>query len=65
MGALSLAAGATMLPILLAVGGVVAVLGIVAALLALLVPAIPFILLGLMIWVFMRKRPEKAPVVIN
>ncbi len=57
MGALSLAAGATLLPILLVVGLVVGVLGALAALIALLVPAIPFILLGLMIWAIVRKRP--------
>jgi hypothetical protein len=56
-GAFSLVAGAAILPILLTVGVAVAVIGAVAALLALLVPAIPFILLGLMIWALMRKRP--------
>ena len=60
MGALSLAAGATLLPILLVVGLVVAVLGAIAALIALLVPAIPFFLLGLTIWALTRKRPVAA-----
>jgi uncharacterized membrane protein YbaN (DUF454 family) len=60
IGAVGLAAGATLLPILLLVGLVVAVLGAVAALLALLVPAIPFILLGLMIWAIVRKSPAVA-----
>ena len=46
MGAVGLAAGAAVLPILLIVGLAVVVLGAFAALLALLVPAIPFLLLG-------------------
>ena len=56
-GAFSLAAGAALLPILLMVGVAVAVLGAIAAVLALLVPAIPFILLGLMVWALVRRRP--------
>ena len=59
-GAFSLLAGAAILPILLLIGVVVAVVGAIAALLALLVPAIPFVLLGLMIWVFVRRRPVAA-----
>ena len=59
-GALGLVAGATLLPVLLVVGLAVAVLGAIAALIALLVPAIPFILLGLTIWAFTRKRPVAA-----
>jgi len=39
---------------------VVAVLGAIAALVALLVPAIPFVLFGLMIWAIVRKRPATA-----
>jgi len=39
---------------------VVAVLGVIAAILALIVPAIPFILLGLMIWAIVRKKPVVA-----
>ena len=57
MGALSLSASAAILPILLVVGGAVAVISILAAILSLLVPAIPFLLLGLVIWAFMKKRP--------
>lgn len=61
-GALSLAAGAALLPILLTVGLAVAVIGAVAALLALLVPAIPFVLLGLAIWAMMRRTEQESPV---
>lgn len=52
-GLFSLVAGAAILPILL-------VVGLVVGLLALVVPMIPFILLGLMIWAFMRTRPAAA-----
>ena len=57
MGALGLAAGAAVLPILLVVGLAVAVLGAIAAILALLVPAIPFILLGFVVWAIVKARP--------
>ena len=33
---------------------------LVGALLALLIPALPFILLGLVIWSYMRTRPATA-----
>ena len=58
MGAVSLAAGAAILPIVLTVGLAVAAIGAIAALFALLVPAIPFILFGLMIWAFVRRSPN-------
>lgn len=61
-GAFTLAAGAALLPILLAVGLIVAVLGAIAAVLALVVPAIPFILLGLAIWAFMRRPSLQSTV---
>jgi hypothetical protein len=59
-GALTLAAGVTIVPILLTVGLAVAALAALAALVALLVPAIPFVLLGLVVWVLMRKQPAAA-----
>jgi hypothetical protein len=59
-GALSLVAGAALVPILLTVGVVIAAFAAIAALLALLVPAIPFILLGLTVWAVVRKRPATA-----
>jgi hypothetical protein len=34
--------------------------GILAALFALLLPAIPFVLFGLLIWALMRRRPVAA-----
>jgi uncharacterized membrane protein YbaN (DUF454 family) len=61
MGAVSLAAGAAVLPILLVVGLAVVVLGAIAAILALLVPAIPFILLGFVVWAIVKaNRPAAA-----
>ena len=59
-GFFSLAAGAAIIPIMLTVGVAVAIIGAIAALLALLVPAIPFLLLGLMVWAFLRRRPAAA-----
>ena len=59
-GAIGLFAGAAAIPILLVVVAAVVVVGAIAALLALLVPAIPFILLGLAIWALVRKRPATA-----
>jgi hypothetical protein len=41
------------------------VLGVIAAILALIVPAIPFILLGLMIWAIVRRRPSASLVIKN
>lgn len=58
--AIGLAAGAAAIPILLVVVAAVVVVGAIATLLALLVPAIPFVLLGLAIWALVRKRPAVA-----
>ena len=60
VGAIGLAAGAAAIPILLVVVTAVVVVGAIAAVLALLVPAIPFILLGLVIWAVVRKSPATA-----
>ena len=60
LGAVGLAAGAAAIPILLVVVTAVVVVGAIATLLALLVPAIPFVLLGLAIWALVRKRPATA-----
>ena len=60
LGAVGLAAGAALVPLLLVVLAVVAVVGLLLAALAVLLPAIPFVLFGLLIWAFMRKRPVAA-----
>jgi hypothetical protein len=58
LGALGMAAGAVLLPVVLVALAAVAVIGVLATLFALLLPAVPFILLGLMIWaIFFRKAP--------
>lgn len=60
LGAVGVVAGTALLPILLVVAAGVVVIGAISALLALLVPAIPFVLLGLMVWALMRKGPAVA-----
>ena len=59
-GAVGLAAGAVIVPLMLTIGLAVAVFGAIAALLALVIPAIPFLLLGLVVWALMRKSPATA-----
>jgi len=60
LGAVGLAAGAIALPILFLVAGGVVVVGLLAALVALLLPAIPVILFGLLLWAIFRPRPAAA-----
>ena len=60
LGALGMAAGAVALPVLLLVIAGVAFFGVIAALFALMLPLIPFVLFGLLIWAFMRRRPVAA-----
>jgi hypothetical protein len=59
-GVFTLAAGATLIPIVLTVGLAVAAFAAIAAIVALLIPAIPFVLLGLVIWALMRRQPATA-----
>ena len=59
-GAVGLALGAAALPVILIVLTAVAVIGVVTTILALLLPAIPFVLLGLMLWAIFRKTPAVA-----
>ena len=49
-----------LLPILLAGVAIVALIGVVGAILSLLLPAVPFILLGLVAWALFFRKP--APV---
>ena len=60
LGAVGLALGAAALPVILLVLTAVAVIGVVTTVLALLLPAIPFVLLGLMLWAIFRKTPVVA-----
>jgi hypothetical protein len=52
--------GLAALPILLLVLGGVLVFGLIAAIIGLLIPAIPFVLLGLLLWAVFRARPRAA-----
>ena len=59
-GLVSLVAGAALLPVLVIGALLVAAIAAVGAVLALLIPALPFILLGFVIWSYMRTRPVTA-----
>jgi hypothetical protein len=60
IGAIGLAAGAALLPVVLLVAGGVVLVGALAALLALLLPLVPLVLFGLLIWALGRRRPAVA-----
>jgi hypothetical protein len=60
LGAVGLAVGAVAVPAVLAIVAVVAVLGLLAAALAFVLPAIPFVLLGLLLWAIFRRSPAVA-----
>jgi hypothetical protein len=60
IGAVGLALGAAALPVILLALTAVAVIGVVTTILALLLPAVPFVLLGLMLWAIFRKTPAVA-----
>jgi hypothetical protein len=52
--------GTVAVPILLAGVALVVVIGVVAALLAFVLPAIPLVLLGLLLWAIFRRSPALA-----
>jgi hypothetical protein len=56
-GAVGMTLGVAALPILLLVFGAVLVFGLIAAVLSAVIPLIPFILLGLLVWAIFRQRP--------
>ncbi|HYU81028.1 MAG TPA: hypothetical protein VEK56_18710 [Vicinamibacterales bacterium] len=56
-GAVGLALGATALPLLALFAGGILIFGLVAAAVALLLPAIPFVLFGLLLWAIFRRHP--------
>ena len=60
LGALGLAAGVIAVPLLLIVVAGVVIVGLLAALAAVLLPAIPFVLLGLLLWAIFSRRPVVA-----
>jgi hypothetical protein len=59
-GAVGMTLGLAVLPILLLVSGALVVFAVVATLVSLLIPAIPFVLLGLLIWALVKKTPVPA-----
>jgi hypothetical protein len=61
-GLFSVAAGAAILPIVLTIGLAVAAFAVIAAAVALLLPAIPFVLLGLVVWAMLRRSPQATVV---
>ena len=52
--------GVIALPLLLLVVGGVLVVGLIAAIIGVLIPAVPFVLLGLLLWGIFRQRPVAA-----
>ena len=60
LGAVGLAFGAVGVPLLLTVVAAVAIVGILAAALAFVLPALPFVLLGLLLWAIFRRSPATA-----
>ena len=56
-GTVGLGVGAVALPFLLLVLGGVVIFGLIAAIIGALIPATPFILLGLLLWAIFRQRP--------
>ena len=60
MGAVGMGLGLAALPLLLLVLGGVLVFGLIAAIIGLMIPAIPFVLLGLLLWSIFKKSPATA-----
>lgn len=60
LGVVGLGAGAVLLPLLLVAVGALVLVGAVTALLALFLPLMPFVLVGLLVWAFVRRRPAVA-----
>lgn len=56
-GAVGMTLGLVALPILFIIGGAFVLFALLAALVSVLIPAIPFVLLGLLIWALVQKTP--------
>jgi hypothetical protein len=56
-GTVGVGLGLIALPLIILVVGGVLLVGLVVAIVAVMIPAIPFILLGLLLWSVFRKRP--------
>ena len=57
LGAVGMGLGLAALPLLLVIAGGVLIFGLIAAIIGLLIPAIPFVLLGLLLWSIFRRTP--------
>ena len=60
VGAVGMALCFAALPLLLLVLGGVLVFGLIAAIIGLMIPAIPFVLLGLLLWAIFKRSPATA-----
>ena len=60
VGAVGMGLGMAALPLLFLVLGGVLVFGLIAAIIGLIIPAIPFVLLGLLLWSIFRRSPATA-----
>ena len=60
LGGIGLAVGTIAVPLLLVGILAAAVVGVIAAVLAFVLPAIPFLLLGLLLWAVFRRSPAVA-----
>ena len=56
-GTLGMGLGVVAMPLLLLVFGGMLIFGLIAAIIALIIPAIPFVLLGLLLWSIFGRRP--------
>jgi hypothetical protein len=56
-GTLGMGLGLIALPVILLIVGGVLLVGLIVAIIAVMIPTIPFILLGLLLWSVFRKRP--------
>lgn len=61
-GGVGMTLGLAAMPILLIGGGIFLALAAVVMIVGLLIPAIPFVLFGLLIWALLRKNPPVPPI---
>ena len=60
LGAVGMGLGLLAVPLLLVVLGGVLVFGLIAAVIGVMIPAIPFVLFGLLLWSIFRRAPAAA-----
>ena len=59
-GAVGMGLSLAALPLLFLLVGGVLIFGVIAAIIGLMIPAIPFVLLGLLLWSIFRRSPATA-----